>query len=123
MINKLKPTSKVIQIIKDNYSSGGRPILTVLCKDGSIWSRYEGEWQCDLDSMADKFEEENKRLKDGLNKIANHFEDHSTIHSQAKTLKRMARTYLNKSLREVAKDNDFEPRTKEEKRASFELHK
>lgn len=70
-----------------------------------------------------QLQQENKQLKDGLNKIANHFEDHSTIHSQAKTLKRMARTYLNKSLREVAKDNDFEPRTKEEKRTSFELSK
>lgn len=47
-------------------------------------------------NIINQLQEKNKSLKDGLSKIANHFEDHSTIHSQAKTLKRMARTYLNK---------------------------
>jgi hypothetical protein len=39
---------------------------------------------------------ENKTLKLNLEKIASHFDDHSTVSHQAKTLKRMARVYLNR---------------------------
>jgi hypothetical protein len=43
----MKPRSRIIQVSTTNWQD--IVVITVLCEDGSVWSKINGKWYCDFE--------------------------------------------------------------------------
>ena len=54
----MKPKGRIMQISTTNWQD--LIVLTVLCEDGSVWSKINGEWsEWELDFISDNIDDNN----------------------------------------------------------------